>query len=149
MNQKTVCLIILLLSILSCKKDSTQPDSGTSQLWLKVDQSVPDFTMTLKCADLKNTERNYTITWAEQTLSPNLKKVEVGSNESKDSWVQVYRAFDRSDEITIELSNGKVYKTKGFEYKEKRVIEVVSTVSGSVNVIDRDISIIEKTIWVD
>jgi hypothetical protein len=149
MNRKAICLIVLLLSILSCKKDSNQPDSGTSQLWLKVDQSVPDFTMTLKCADLKNTVRNYTIIWAKQTLNPNLKKVEVGSNDSSDSWVQVYKAFDRTEEITIELSNGKVYKTKGFEYKEKRVIEVVSTIPGSVNVIDRDISIIEKIIWVD
>lgn len=145
MNKKTICLIFLFLTILSCKKDDTQPDSETSQLWLKVDQSVPDFTMTLKCADLKNNENLYTVTYAGKTFSPNLKSAVVGTN---DTWIQVYKAFDRTNEITLQLANGQVYKTRGFEFKEKRVIEVVSR-EGSVNMVDRDISIIEKTIWVD
>jgi len=146
MKQKTACLIFIFLSILSCKKDNTQPDSATSQLWVKVDNSVPDFTMTLKCADAKNNVSDYTITYTDKNLSPNLKSAVVGTN---DTWIQVYKSFGRTDEITLQLSNGKVYKTKGFEFKEKRVIEVVSTSAGSVNVIDRDISIIEKTIWVE
>lgn len=149
MKRKAIYLIIILLSLFSCKKENESISSETSQLWLKVDQSVPDFTMSLKCANLQNTERDYTISYQDKTLSPNLKSAETGSNGKSSAWIMVYKAFDRTDEITIQLSNGKVYKTKGFEYKEKRVIELVSTSQGSVNAIDRDISVIEKTIWVD
>jgi hypothetical protein len=149
MNRKMICLFILLFSLLSCNKDDATSDSGDSQLWLKVDHSVPDFTMTLKCTDARNNENIYLITYADNTLSPDLKSVEVGSNGAYDTWIQVYKAFGRTDEITLQLSNSKVCKTKGFEFKEKRVIEVVSSSTGLVNVVDRDISIIEKTIWVD
>ena len=149
MKRNAVYLIILLVSLFSCKKDNSTISSETSQLWLKVDQSVPDFTMTLKCADLKNTEHDYTITYQDKALNPSLKSVSGEPNATGSAWILVYKAFDRSDEITIQLANGKVYKTKGFEYKEKRVIELVSTSKGTVNAIDRDISIIEKTIWID
>jgi hypothetical protein len=149
MNRKTICLICLLISIFSCKKDQSQPDSGTSQLWLKVDQAVPDFKISLKCTSLQNKETIYTISYQDQDLSPKLKSVSVDGQNQSETWVLVYKDFDQTDEIEVRLDNGKVYKTRGFERKEKRLIELVSTVPGSVNFVDRDISILEKTIWVE
>jgi len=61
----------------------------------------------------------------------------------------VYKDFDRTDEISLQLKDGKILKTKGFEFKEIRLIEVIPDVNGSYSVVDSDISIIEKIIYVD
>jgi hypothetical protein len=149
MIKKTLIVMLLFFAINACKKDKIEPEDGSSQLWVKVDQTVPDFTLSLKCADINRTTKDYTVTWQNQTLSPNLKVVENSSAGSSSGWVQVYRSFDRSDEITVQLSNGKTYRTRGFEFREKRVIEIVSTLPGSLSIVDHDISIIEKTVWVE
>lgn len=149
MDNRAVCLIFLLLMLFSCKKEVVPSDSGSTQLWIKVGRSVPDFSISLKCASLQNKESVYTVSYQDQALNPNLKTASVNSQNNSEAWVMVYKDFDRTDEIELRLANGKVYKTKGFEYKEKRVIEVVATTGGAINVVDRDISIIEKLIWVD
>jgi len=147
MKTKLLCLVLVIFIGFSCKKTDT--DSGSSQLWIKVDQTIPDFKITLKLQDNKNTMIDYIVSYSDKTFNPNLKSITISDNNTNDSWVLVYRDFDRTDEITIQLKNGKEYKAKGFEYKEKRLIEVVPSLNGSFSIMDRDISIIERFIYVE
>jgi len=147
MEKKLFYLLFVIFIAFSCKKTDT--DSGSSQLWIKVDQTIPDFNITLKLQGNKNTTNDYIVSYTDKTLSPNLKSITVSDSNTNDSWVLVYRDFDRTDEITIQLKNGKEYKAIGFEHKEKRLIEVVPSINGSFSIMDRDISIIERFIYVE
>ena len=149
MKKKLLCLVLLIFAVFSCKKTDTPTDSGSSQLWIKVDSAVPDFSITLKCADINGTKKDYTVAYTDKKFDPNLKTITVNDNSNSSSWVLVYDDFDRTDEIDIQTEDGKEHKTKGFEHKEKRFVEVISSVSGSFSVVDRDISVIEKIINVD
>ncbi len=149
MKTKLLCLGLVIFIAFSCKKTDTPTDSGSSQLWIKVDQTIPDFKITLKLQDNKNSMIDYIVSYSDKTFNPNLKSITVADKNTTDTWILVYRDFDRTDEITLQLINGKEYKTKGFEYKEKRLIEILHNTSGTVNVVDRDISIIEKFIYVE
>ena len=149
MKTKLLCLCLVIFIAVSCKKTDTPTDPGSSQLWIKVDQTIPDFKITLKLEDNKNTMNDYIVSYSDKTFNPNLKSIKVTDNNTNDTWILVYRNFDRTDEITLQLSDGEILKAKGFEFKEKRLVEILHNTSGTVNVVDRDISIIEKFIYVE
>ncbi|GEM_PF-2233437 len=149
MKTKLLCLGLVIFIAFSCKKTDTPTDSGSSQLWIKVDQAIPDFKITLKLQDNKNRMIDYNVSYSDKTFNPNLKTITVSDNNTSDTWILVYKDFDRTDEISLQLKDGKILKTKGFEFKEIRLIEVIPDVNGSYSVVDSDISIIEKIIYVD
>jgi hypothetical protein len=149
MKTNLLCLVLVIFLGFSCKKNDTNADSGSSQLWIKVDSAVPDFSITLKCLDINGTKKDYTVAYTDKKFDPNLKTITVVDNGNSDTWVLVYKDFDRADEIDLQTKDGIEHKAKGFEHKEKRLVEVISSVSGSFSVVDRDISIIEKLIWVN
>ena len=149
MKMKLLCLVLVIFIVFSCKKNDPPTDSGSSQLWIKVDQAIPDFNITLKCTDINGTKKDYTVAYTDKNFDPNLKTITDKDNSNSSSWILVYDDFDRTDEISLQLKDGKIIKAKGFDYKEKRLIEVVSGVNGSYSVVDKDISIIEKIIYVE
>ena len=149
MKKELLCLGLVIFITFSCKKTDTPTDSVSSQLWIKVDQTIPDFKITLKLQDNKNRMIDYVVSYSDQTFNPNLKSIKVTNNNIYDTWILVYSDFDRTDEITLQLSDGIILKAKGFEFKEKRLVEILHNTSETVNVVDRDISIIEKFIYVE
>ncbi|HEY3390413.1 MAG TPA: hypothetical protein VGK38_12615, partial [Prolixibacteraceae bacterium] len=117
MKTKLLFLGLVIFIAFSCKKTDTPTDSGSSQLWIKVDQTIPDFNITLKLQDDKNTTIIYTVSYSNKTFNPNLKSISVTDNNINDTWILVYSDFDRTDEITLQLSDGKTLKAKGFDFK--------------------------------
>lgn len=148
MMKKIFCLVIVVL-VLSCEKTDTDTDSAGSQLWVKVDNAVPHFDLTFKCGDVKSGGNVYTVLYTDKTFNPNLKTIKVTENDNNDRWILVYKDFGRTDEIILQLENGKIYKAKGFHYNEKRLIEIISATDGSCNIVYRDISIIERFIYIN
>ena len=148
---KNILSFLILVSVFtllgSCKKNESGISSAPSQFWLKVDNTVPEFTIEFKGQDAKNNVKDYTINYTNQDFDPKLKKVtDFTTNET---WVLVYKDFDQTDEITLQLSgDSKQYKAKGFSHGEKRFVEV-SCNSGVVNIIDRDITTITKIINIE
>jgi hypothetical protein len=149
MKKKIFCLVVIVSVVFSCKKTETNADSGSSELWVKLDDKVPDFTLSFQYGDVKNGLNIYTIFYKNQTFIPNLKVLTDSENGVYGNWIQVYKDFNRTEVIILQLSNGKVYKVKGFEFHEKRLIEIISVSGDTVNVVDRDISIIEKFIVIN
>ena len=141
-------LVTAFLLISSCKKNVTTLSTASSQFWLKVDNNVPEFTIEFIAQDAKNNFKDYTIDYANKEFDPNLKTVT--DNTTNETWVQVYKAFDQTDEITLQLSGeSKLYKAKGFGHGEKRFIEISCKSGGAINIIDRDITTITKIINIE
>jgi hypothetical protein len=141
-------LVTAFLMISSCKKNGTQLSPASSQFWLKVDNNVPDFTIEFNAQDTKNNFKGYTIDYANKEFDPNIKTVT--DNTTNETWVLVYKDFDKTDEITLQLSgDSNIYKAKGFGHGEKRFIEISCKSGGDINVIDRDITTITKIINVE
>jgi len=145
--KKILYLVLVVFIVFSCKKTDTNTDSSGSQLWIKVDAAVPDFDLTFKCGDVKSGGNVYAVSYADKTFNPNLKTVIVTEDDINDRWILVYTDFGQTDEITLQLASGKIYKAKGFRLHEKRLMEIIS--SGTINIVDRDISIIERLIYVN
>jgi len=141
-------LVIVIIQFDSCKKKGTESDSEPSQFWVKVSNTVPDFTIKFTGQDSNNQLKDYSITYTGNVLNPNLKTIiDTTKNET---WVLVYKSLERTDEISLQLSgNGKVYKANGFGFGEKRFIEIALDTSGSINMEDRDITTISTTINIE
>ena len=149
MKRKAFCLIILLLSIFSCKKDGTTADSKSTQLWINVSNSIPDFDISFNSQVLKSTANNCSVSYINKIFTPNLKSVNITNKDSTKTWVLVHKSSDQTDEIIFKLSDDKILKAKGFKTGEKRFIEVIQTNGGAFSTQDRDIEMINKIIWVD
>lgn len=150
--KKTLSFLVLVIFIaFSCKKTVFPPDSGSSQLWIKVGQTIPDFRITMKLQDNNNNNKmiDYIVSYTNKTFNPIIKTITVCGNNTHDTWVLVYKGFHRTDEITLQLADGKICNAKGFGFKEKRFLEILFNASGTINVVDRDISMIEKFIEVE
>jgi hypothetical protein len=147
--KKIFCLVFVVSIIFSCKKADSDADSVNSELWVKVDKEVPDFIMKFRCGAFKKKENIYTVSYTDKTIIPNLKTIIVNENGIYNNWILVYTNFGRTDEIILQLANGKIYKAKGFEFREKRLIEIFSVSNDNIEIVDRDISIIEKLIYID
>lgn len=141
-------LVTAFLLISSCKKDGTQLSPASSQFWLKVSNDVPEFTIEFIGQDAKNNFKDYTIDYANKEFYPNLKTVT--DSTTNETWVQVYQAFDQTDEITLQISGDSTrYKAKGFSHGEQRFIEILRKSDGAINIIDRDITTITKIINIE
>ena len=140
-----------MLTFISCKKttiNETNIFPESSQLWVKVSSNVPDFKIKFSCQDTRNKKSDYLVSYLGKVFNPNQKTFTDKTNN--DTWVMVYKSFDRTDEINIQLSESlDVYKAKGFEFGDKRFIDIVLNPSGSFNVVDRDITTINKIIYVE
>jgi len=146
---KLLCLGLVIFLALSCKKTVIPPDSVSSQLWIKVDQTIPDFKLTMKLQDTRYKMTNYIVSYSGKTFNPTLKITTFSNNYSNDTWTLVYKAFGRTNELTLQLADGKIYKVRGFAFKEKKFLEILHYASGTINVVDSDITIIEKFIDVE
>lgn len=149
---RNILLFILLVCVLtlfsSCKKNESGLNSAPSQFWLKVSNDVPEFTIEFKGQDVKNNFKDYTINYSKQDFDPKLK--EVTDYTTDETWVLVYKDFDRTDEITLQLSgDSRQYKAKGFAHGEKRFVEVSCNSEGAINLIDHDITTITKIINIE
>jgi len=141
-------LVLVLSQLGSCGKKGTDLSSSPAQFWLKVSNDVPEFTIQFVGQDAKNYFSNYAITYTNNSFSPNLKTAI--DNISKETWVMVYKSFDKTDEITLQFSGeSKTYKAKGFGFGEKRFLEISCTSGGVINVQDRDITTINKIIYIE
>ena len=146
--KKIICLVLVVFTVFSCKKTDSNTNSGSSQLWIKVDEGVPDFKISFKCGDEKGGS-DYTVSYTDKIFNPNLKTIDVTKNGVSDTWILVYNDFGQTDEIILQLKDGKIYKAKGFRLHEKRLMEIISSTNGTLSIVYRDISIIEKFIDVN
>ena len=148
--KKVLFLILLIVPILfsACKKTEINNYPESSQLWIKVSNSLPDCNIKFNYQDIKNRNYNYSALYKGKVFNPNLSTfTDTSINET---WVLVYKSFARTDEIAIQLSeNGNVYKARGFEYGENRFIEIIRNPNGTIGVEDRDVSTINKIILVE
>jgi hypothetical protein len=142
-------VLALVLSLFgSCKREGTDLSSTPAQLWLKVSNNVPEFSIEFIGQDAKNYFKSYSITYSNNELSPNLKTAI--DNTNYETWVMVYKALDKTDEISLQFSGEtKTYKSKGFGHGEKRFVEISCNSGGIVTVQDRDITTISKIIWIE
>jgi hypothetical protein len=142
-------VLALVLSLFSsCKRDGTDLSTTPSQLWLKVNNNVPEFSIEFIGQDAKNYFNSYSITYSNNELSPNLKTTI--DNTKNETWVMVYKSLDKTDEISIQFSGeSKTYKSKGFGHGEKRFVEISCNSGGVITVQDRDITTITKIIWIE
>ena len=143
--------IIVILIFSSCKKtiiNETNIFTESSQLWVKVGSNVPNFTIKFICQNFNNNKKYYFVDYVDKVFNPNQKSFTDSTNN--ETWVLVYKSFDRTDEIVLQLQGGtNVYKAKGFEFGEKRFIDVSINTGGSVNIEDRDITTINKIIYIE
>ena len=133
----------------SCKKAETTIDPESSQLWIKVGNSIPDFEISFNRLALKSTANNCIVSYVNKIFTPNLKSVDITDNGNTSTWVMVHKSSDQTDEITFKFSDKLVLKTRGFKKGEKRFIEVIQTVNGTFSTQDHDITMVNKIIWVD
>jgi len=141
-------LVIVITMLDSCKKKGSDLSSTPSQLWLKVSNDVPEFSIDFIGKDSKNQLKNYFVTYTNNELSPNLKTAT--DNINNETWVMVFKSLDKTDQITLQLSGeSNTYKAKGFGYGEKRFVEISRKSSGSINVSDRDITTINVIVYVE
>ena len=143
-------LAIAILTFISCKKTINEiniyPES--SQLWVKVNGNVTDFNISFNCQDIIDKKKDYLISYLGNVFKPNMRTFT--DNTNNETWVLIYKSYERTDEISLQLlGNRKVYKAKGFEFGEKRFIEIILNPSGSFNVADRDITTINKVIYLE
>ena len=141
-------LVLVLSQFGSCGKKGTDLTSTPSQFWLKVSNDVPEFTLEFIGQDAKNYYNEYSVTYTNNVFSPNLRTA--NDNVNKETWIMVYNSFDKTDEITLQFSGeSKTYKAKGFGFGEKRFLEISCSSGGGINVQDRDITTINRIIYVE
>ena len=138
-------LVLVVFIIFSCKKTENEPES--SQLWIKVSESVPDFIFSFKSQNVKSSG-NTEVSYINKIFTPNLKMGTVTQNGTTETWVLVYNSYSETDEITFQTAD-KVITTKGFKSGEKRCIDITCNSGGAIAVQDRDISILNEIIWVN
>jgi hypothetical protein len=146
MKKKMAYLVLVVLIIFSCKKTENEPES--SQLWIKVSESVPDFIISFKSENVKSTD-TYVVSYTNKIFAPTLKMGTVTDNGNIETWVLVYNSYSETAEITFETADHKLLTTKGFKSGEKRCIEVMCNSGGAIAVQDIDISILNEIIWVN
>ena len=144
---KIFCLVLVVFIVFSCKKTETEPEN--SQLWIKVSESVPDFTISFDSQNIKSTGNTYVVSYTNKIFAPNLKMGTVTDNGTTGTCVMVYDSKGETGEITFETADHKVLTTKGFKSGEIRCIEVMYNSGGAITVHDRDISILNVIIWVN
>jgi hypothetical protein len=145
--RKILFLFIIALLFFSCKKTANN-NPGSSQLWVKVSDSIPDFNMQFNCQGSDNRKSDYSVSYLGKVFNPNLWTFTDISNNDK--WVLVYKSSEGTDDLSVQLlGNGKVYKCKGLGSGEKRGIEIKVKPGGSVYVEVKDISIITKIINIE
>jgi len=147
MKKNMAYLVLVVLSVISCKKTENEPES--SQLWIKVSESVPDFIISFKSENVKSSGNTYVVSYTNKIFVPNLKMGTVTANGNNETWVLVHDSYGETDEITFETTDHKVLTTKGFKSGEKRCIEVMCNSGGDIGVENRDISILYEIIWVN
>ena len=147
MKKKMAYLVLVVFIILSCKKTENEPES--SELWIKVSESVPDFMISFKSENFKSSGKTYEVSYTKKIFVPNLKMGTVTDNGNTETWVMVYNSYGETDEITFQTADNKVLTTKGFKSGEKRCIEVMYNSGGAIAVQDIDISILNVIIWVN
>ena len=139
-------LAIVLSLFGSCKKKGTDLSSTPSQLWLKVSNDVPGFSIDFIGHDAKNNFKSYAVTYTNNELNPNLRTAT--DNINNETWVMVFKSLEKTDQITLQLSGeSNTYKAKGFGYGEKRFVELSRKSGGGIIVNDRDITTINTIVW--
>lgn len=138
---------MVVLIVFSCKKTENEPES--SQLWIKVSESVPDFVISFKSQNTKSTGNTYVVSYTNKIFAPNLKMGTVTENGNTETWVLVHNSYNETAEIIFETEDNKVIATSGFKSGEKRCIEVMCNSGEAIAVQDRDISILNEIIWVN
>lgn len=142
---KKLFLFLFLISLFfSCKKESIR--TNNIELWLKAGSSIENLDISFVGIDTKNEQHPYDVKYSKGVFTPIVRQV----NDSIDGgvWALVNVSQNQSDEIVVSY-NGETYKTRGFHFGEKRFIKIVLTLNGDVNINDCDISIIDKTIYVE
>jgi len=153
-KKKKMKRIFLFLTIMifffSCKKESVETNNN-SELWLKVDNSIGSLNVSFVGTNAKNEQHSYVVYYKNGIFSSTIKQAK--DKDGKD-WVLVNSSSEKCAEIVVTCKDNdnnkdKEHKTRGFNPGEKRFIEVVLALDGSFNVIDYDITMIDKTIFVN
>lgn len=151
--KKIAYYIVLVLVLLSCRKSEESVTNiyyvENSQLWVNVDNSIPEFSMEFTSEDSKKNVYTYVVTYSNEVFAPTLRTRVILNNGIYETWVLVHNNFDKSNQIVVKTPDGKEYKTSGFEFQEKRLLYIKKNIHGAVNVTDADISIIESVIYVE
>jgi len=147
MKMKIAYLVLIVLFAFSCKKTGNDPEN--SQLWIKVNESVPDLLISFENQNVNSIGNTYVVSYTNKIFVPNLKMGTVTDNGKTETWVLVHDSYGGTDEITFETTDHKVFTTKGFKSGEKRCIEVMCNSGGTIAVQDIDISILDEIIWVN
>ncbi|MDP4292024.1 MAG: hypothetical protein Q8908_13155 [Bacteroidota bacterium] len=145
--QKILFLSIIVLLFFSCKKAANN-HPGSSQLWVKVSDSVPDLNINFNRKGFGTRKSDYSVSYLGKVFHPNLWTfTDVRNN---DKWVLVYKSYEGTDDLSVQLvGNGNVYLAQGLVPGEKRGIEIKVNSGGSVYVEDKDISIITQIINIE
>ena len=143
---KKFFLFLLLVSLFfSCKKEIIR--TNNTELWVKVGAGIDNLEFSFVGIDTKNKHHSYDVKYSNGVFTPSSIK-QVNDNRDGGAWSLINVSQNQSDEIVVSYK-GKIYKTRGFYLGERRFIEIVLTLNGDVNISDNDISMIDRTIYVE
>lgn len=140
-------LFLFLLSFLLCSCESDlnifKEKYRDSELWFTVDNKIDNLDITFETKSEKGKTELCKVLYRDKKLLPcygHFTSAKDGKN-----WSLVCYGQKVSGDISITY-NGKNYKTRGFNLGERRYIEVVLTYEGGINIINYDITQIEKIV---
>lgn len=151
MKKITFYLVLFLFLFSSCRKSEDITNIyfvNNSELWVNVDETLSDLTITFISQDTKEIKEQYIITYVDKNFNPSLKTREIINNGVNEKWVLVHSDFDKTDKITI-VYNDNIYETSGFNFQEKRLLYINQNISGDINITDADISILQTVVYVN
>jgi hypothetical protein len=141
---KDLFWLCVLLLLFSCDKDEL--DASNSELWLKVGSSIESLVVSFTGENAGDVQNSYVINYNMGAFDSAIKVAK--DTRDGEEWTLVHTSNEKSGEIVV-TSNNKQYKTTGFGFKEKRLLEITESLEGEITIHECDITMIEQIIWVN
>lgn len=142
-----IAIAVAVTILSSCAKEESVIQAESSQLWMKANDSFPDFEAEFISFDLNKHKKINSVSYVSKAFRPNLEAF--AASDRSGTWVLTHKSYARTDEIIIKLEDGREYQARGFERGEKRFIELILNPDGSASFADRDILTIDTIIYID
>jgi hypothetical protein len=141
---KNLFWLLVPLLLFSCEKDEL--DTSNSELWLKVGSSIESLVVSFTGENAGDVQNSYVINYTMGAFDSEIKVAK--DTRDGEEWTLVHTSNEKSGEIVV-TSNNKQYKTTGFGFKEKRLLEITESLEGEITIHECDITMIEQIIWVN
>ena len=138
---KKILVICIIAMLFSCKKETVI--TNNSELWVKLGASIEKIEISFIGVDNKNRHYYLDFKYANNVFVPNIKQVDYNGK-----WTLLNVSQFHCDGLAVHYNN-KIYKTRGFYLGERRFVEIDLTVGGEISVTDTDISILDRTVYVN